>query len=567
LDIIEARQTPSVNEESLLLHRVSPYQNCFEPQNNTNIQAEDEDCLVDHQSLEDVLGSIEATHLSDNGKFRSPQHQNELERYIPNHHLATDLVINQYEPSINPLVGFTVVPIPTQDLKTIDAIIKAQNHSRHKNSARMDILPELPSLSLSLVPTTVLQSVFIIQDIDWVDPHDRAPQHLGLTEMYPTVGQLSRTMCLDREQHKAVLLATSNLMKRWIWRASIPERIDELGPSLEQPKPFTLFLGGVAGAGKSCVIKALQCFVLRWKKEDCLQTLAFMNFAANNVDGLTMHNFAGINVNNTLQNLTVQRQLNIAKLDLIIIDEISQTAQHLLGLLERQIKRILQNYQPPNDYDFHGLPVVFAGDWLQLGPVQANKCFQRPKFNNTNEYNTHGYNAYNSITHVVLLKKIHRQRDPVFINFLTNCRFGETTDADLTLLNTRLLNHTHTPSLPTSKYPICPIAVGRNLHRKILNSVCTEEFAKTKSLPIFQIDAVLTKTPVTTNQFNALSQLPDNLTDRTPLRFHAVLGMPIMITDNIYPGYQIVKDTLGHIEGFQWHPDTLFSTETDDTTE
>ena len=57
-------------------------------------------------------------------------------------------------------------------------------------------------------------------------------------------------------------------------------------------------------------------------------------------------------------------KLNSANMCLLIIDEVSTIDSRIIALLDFRLKQLLENELP-----FGGMPVLFTGDFNQLGPV------------------------------------------------------------------------------------------------------------------------------------------------------------------------------------------------------
>lgn len=111
-----------------------------------------------------------------------------------------------------------------------------------------------------------------------------------------------------------------------------------------------LFVEGFAGSGKSHLIGQMV------RKNPRLQPLAFTNTAANNINGLTLHNFFGISVaKGKADSKTIKKIL--ANYDGVIIDEVNQVPKF--------IYRILLTL--PKTFKIYGF-----GDFRQETPVEPN---------------------------------------------------------------------------------------------------------------------------------------------------------------------------------------------------
>lgn len=131
-----------------------------------------------------------------------------------------------------------------------------------------------------------------------------------------------------------------------------------------------VFYTGSAGCGKSTVLKH---FVTRLKQEGKkLDTLAPTGRAALEVNGRTLHNYAGWiprSLAKPLRNLEINARgkktwKRLRATDVLIIDEISMVSNHVFERLNFIMKSARENNKA-----FGGVQVVVTGDFFQLPPV------------------------------------------------------------------------------------------------------------------------------------------------------------------------------------------------------
>jgi hypothetical protein len=94
-----------------------------------------------------------------------------------------------------------------------------------------------------------------------------------------------------------------------------------------------MYLGGMAGTGKSQVIKSLMDFFAKAKETHRFVILAPTGTAAAQQNGSTYHYFLGINPNASSQNeatLIAQLKTRLEGIDYIFIDEVSMLSCHEL---------------------------------------------------------------------------------------------------------------------------------------------------------------------------------------------------------------------------------------------
>ena len=163
--------------------------------------------------------------------------------------------------------------------------------------------------------------------------------------------------------------------------------------------PDIVLLHGAAGTGKSTVIRAI-VKAAHYCGYETLNT-AFNNINALDLGGHTTASLIALNMKTDMETFTPmkhQKLLDLRKLmkgvRLIIVDEISTQAPFHLAQLswaiqqavsEERLEQIPECLVPrnliaanstmtdPTKY-FGGIPVIFAGDLNQLGPVKAGDC-------------------------------------------------------------------------------------------------------------------------------------------------------------------------------------------------
>ena len=179
---------------------------------------------------------------------------------------------------------------------------------------------------------------------------------------------------------------------------------------------------GPAGSGKSAVLKALTRYAQ--EKRERFQVVGTTGIAAVNINGITLHAFAGLPVNNpaltpeklakAIENSDRYEQVftNLTMTKILAIDEVSMLSAQLLDYFSELCQLVRGNPEP-----FGGMRIVFFGDFLQLPPV-GNKDNRNPPFAFESE---HWYKA-NIRLH--LLTKVFRQPDPEYANFLSKLRRG-----------------------------------------------------------------------------------------------------------------------------------------------
>ena len=184
-----------------------------------------------------------------------------------------------------------------------------------------------------------------------------------------------------------------------------------------------LFVTGRAGTGKSTLLNHLS-----WHTEKKLVICAPTGVAALNVGGQTIHSLfklpIGIIGNQTIeQNRDVKRLL--ARIDTLVIDEISMVSSDLVDAMDRSLRQARQRMAEP----FGGVQVVMFGDPFQLAPVEPSdpgeRAWMKDHYASMWFFDAHVWREAPIRIHT--LREIHRQHDDEFRNLLTAVRYNSVT--------------------------------------------------------------------------------------------------------------------------------------------
>ncbi|KHD08068.2 hypothetical protein PN36_30405 [Candidatus Thiomargarita nelsonii] len=193
-----------------------------------------------------------------------------------------------------------------------------------------------------------------------------------------------------------------------------------------------VFITGRAGTGKSTLLQY-------WQKqaEKKVVILAPTGIAALNVGGQTIHSFCGFPPRlfypDSLSPTSDSKKLKLLEqVDTVVVDEISMVSALLFDGLEAFLRINKGGGMIP----FGGCQIILIGDLYQLPPVVSRiegkafySMYKSPYF----------FNAKTRMDfNLIELSKIYRQSNLEFINTLNNIRLGQSTQADLILLNSRV---------------------------------------------------------------------------------------------------------------------------------
>ncbi len=206
----------------------------------------------------------------------------------------------------------------------------------------------------------------------------------------------------------------------------------------------SLFLTGKAGTGKSTFLRHIAATT---HKKHII--LAPTGIAAVNVGGSTLHSFFKLpfhpllpndtrysvkNIRNTLKYNSEKRKL-LRATELIIIDEISMVRADIIDFIDKVLRIYNNNMREP----FGGKQLLLVGDVYQLEPVlkEEDRQLLSPFYPSAYFFNAKVFKEMQLIS--IELNKVYRQSDQLFINILDHIRSGRMTDADLSMLNSRVI--------------------------------------------------------------------------------------------------------------------------------
>jgi len=337
----------------------------------------------------------------------------------------------------------------------------------------------------------------------------------------------------------------------------------------KNPIQLTMYLGGMAGTGKSQVIKSLIEFFCIRKEQYRFVVLAPTGSAAALVHGSTYHSMLGIRDSSGEEDVS-KKSLSQVKdrmsgIAYIFIDEISMMSCQDMYRISARLAKIRNNSLDP----FGGVNMIFAGDFSQLPPAMNNPPLYSGNIKNRADSSTTIYGQEKSIgkalwhqvTTVVILKKNMRQRtqtdeDAKFRQALENMRYRACTDEDIEFLNSLVAGKGEGQKKLNQKcFRDVSVITGFNIHRDALNYAGAERFAQDtdQELIVFHsMDKAVVVDPTKNRkhkgqtgrrnkvQYAALSpfeqnilwNLPPMMTQHVPGKLELCKGMPVMIKKN-----------------------------------
>lgn len=166
-----------------------------------------------------------------------------------------------------------------------------------------------------------------------------------------------------------------------------------------------------------------------------------------------------------------------------------------------------------------------------------------------------GYDLYSSINFVVFLTENMRQKtDNTYTQIMQRMRWGKLTDADVRLLNTRVGKTVPQPRHEASnRFFYRPIVSAMNRPRCAINVTLLHQVAARHGMTIYRFEA---EPASSRTRMSGLRHLDEYLTDRLPMTFDFVLGMPVIMTRRhplLNKADIIANGTLAFIVGFDYN--------------
>jgi ATP-dependent DNA helicase PIF1 len=210
-----------------------------------------------------------------------------------------------------------------------------------------------------------------------------------------------------------------------------PEQNFLIGSIINNPST-NFFITGAAGTGKSTLLKEF-----RKRVKDTLVG-GPTGIAALNIGGQTLHSLFGIP-----PRIVARGDVKLTKYDnvlltfkkaaCIIIDEISMVRADTLDFIDEFLRLHCDRDKP-----FGGKQMIFFGDLDQLPPVVTSdeadilyEMYDSPYFFSAKSLREGKFV-------VKVLRTIHRQKDPVFIDILNAIKRNTLTDEQLSIINSRV---------------------------------------------------------------------------------------------------------------------------------
>lgn len=255
---------------------------------------------------------------------------------------------------------------------------------------------------------------------------------------------------------------------------------------------------GVAGTGKSLVLRKLyDALALKYKLDE-FAFVAPTGTAAVNIGGATLHSLAACGVPNVMKDFFKLHSRFHAtkwrKLRVVVMDEVSMFSGAFLDAIDKSVRALRRT----PDEVFGGIQVVCCGDFAQLGPITSRRLRDDSwhgqslleDATRTARFQDAGYAFQSNFWReanfeMFTLTEVFRQEDRAFSNMLSDLRLGKVGPEIEDLLGRECARPLEERGLdfggiePTVLYP-------RNADVQTLNNTRLKQLA----LPELQFDAI-----------------------------------------------------------------------------
>ena len=253
-----------------------------------------------------------------------------------------------------------------------------------------------------------------------------------------------------------------------------------------------LYIGGMAGSGKSQVLHALMDLFAARKERHRIRVCAPTGAAAVLVDGQTYHYLLGFKdrgMDDISAKSAYNRKVadNLRGVDYIFLDEISMTSCVDLDKICEAIKKIKNG----DGGVAGGMNIIAAGDFAQLEPVGSASLFAPHvglyvnKAKSPSEQKAaSGKAIWHQLTIVVLCKRNMRldPRDRPFYDLLSRSRYGLCTPADIALIRSRVTS-LNDDTVNMTAFRNVSIVTNKNAIKDAYNEAGTRELGE--KVPLF----------------------------------------------------------------------------------
>ncbi|HXP51396.1 MAG TPA: AAA family ATPase, partial [Bacteroidia bacterium] len=351
--------------------------------------------------------------------------------------------------------------------------------------------------------------------------------------------------------------------------------------SFEELEQLKMYIAGMAGTGKSQVIKTLVEFFVQVNESHRFVILGPTGTSAAQQNGSTYHYFLGINPHSGTRNEAAsiaQLKARLEGVDYIFIDEVSMLSCHDLYTISSRLSKAMNEFEKP----FGGINMIFAGDFAQLPPVAAQPLYSKAvgtqvdsALSSYSQESSVGKVLWHQISFVVILRDNMRQKtqtpeDEKLRTALVNMRYGKCTQNDIVFLRSRIAGkQVGKPNIASKDFRNVPVICGIHAQKDLINTLGCDRFASDTSQKLthfYSIDKwastgnsskkknhskiLHVSSTISPHVQNIIWDLYHAATDNFAGKLSLCIGMPVMIRNNDATELCITKGQEGFVVGW-----------------
>ena len=212
------------------------------------------------------------------------------------------------------------------------------------------------------------------------------------------------------------------------------------------------------------------------------------------------------------------------------------------------------------DSAFYGnVDMLKTGDFWQFPPIKDTSLSQgwSEKVNMTNSAKEtkkmSGINLWRQTNRICILDQQMRCEDQRYLDFLHRLREGKCTEEDLHMLNERVIGQ----NVDITSILDTPIIVPSNELSTAINNLFTTRHSLVRPVYVCQAKDYIGKIkdgkPISKSTAKFIKKMPATSTQGLPTELQFFIGMPVMVTRNLYTELGITNGTTGIIRSVHFN--------------